>query len=700
MVKFSELNGEKKSTDRIRGKNRGQSPEKPQLSFRKLAAEQEKYTVDKGVSEKIVAGKDQLKGSGKALYQKASTYLHQVFEAVRQRKMFPLDPGFEIVRDIVEGHSFQDTLFIEALHFDDPLEFIINNNVNVAIYAVKMAVNLGWSKERQIEIGMAGLLHDIGMALIPEKLIFKQQRLSEAEFKIFKDRSIYSYKILKSFGDDYGYLAECAIQVNERMDGSGYPQGLKENEIHEYAQIIGLVDMYEALVHSRPQREKFHHLTAVKEIIKSGKNLFQRRHLKALLNIFSIFPLRSYVRLNSAAIGQVIETYPDQPLRPKIRIIYDSQQKRVLTERIVNLPDDSLLYIVDSVFEEELQKLSEGSDKSDKEIGLQSAHLKSDDSNAVKKASVTNDNHLAKKKKATVRQAEQPPKTSWLKLGLIAIAIALIVAGIILQAGKRDSKKVISDNLKTSVVKKMPKSRPEEFPEAITKSASSKNVVQAKPSDSGSSGLEGTKIDSDETIKDIGQQSSPRTETAISLEAIPDHEQKVVPYVLDSETKISQLSEKSGADAKSIKLFYPYSVKLVSVRTHAEAEKYLALYRQKGLSAYWVKVDLGAQGIWYRIFAGYFGDIGQAQAIIKTHKLDEAVVKQTKFAVLVGTYASEADVNAQIRMLTKQGFSAYAIKDPNGAFSLYVGVFYTQKGAEDQHAELLSKGIQSKIVER
>ncbi|MBU0986609.1 MAG: SPOR domain-containing protein, partial [Proteobacteria bacterium] len=322
------------------------------------------------------------------------------------------------------------------------------------------------------------------------------------------------------------------------------------------------------------------------------------------------------------------------------------------------------------------------------------------DSNAVKKASVTNDNHLAKKKKATVRQAEQPPKTSWLKLGLIAIAIALIVAGIILQAGKRDSKKVISDNLKTSVVKKMPKSRPEEFPEAITKSASSKNVVQAKPSDSGSSGLEGTKIDSDETIKDIGQQSSPRTETAISLEAIPDHEQKVVPYVLDSETKISQLSEKSGADAKSIKLFYPYSVKLVSVRTHAEAEKYLALYRQKGLSAYWVKVDLGAQGIWYRIFAGYFGDIGQAQAIIKTHKLDEAVVKQTKFAVLVGTYASEADVNAQIRMLTKQGFSAYAIKDPNGAFSLYVGVFYTQKGAEDQHAELLSKGIQSKIVER
>jgi hypothetical protein len=64
------------------------------------------------------------------------------------------------------------------------------------------------------------------------------------------------------------------------------------------------------------------------------------------------------VRLNSDAIGKVIETYPDQPMRPKVRILYDSQKQKVLTDRIVALPDDPLLHIVDSVTDEEIRQLS------------------------------------------------------------------------------------------------------------------------------------------------------------------------------------------------------------------------------------------------------------------------------------------------------------------------------------------------------
>lgn len=363
-MKFSDLtNDEIKSGKPSPKKKDDTSDADARLSFRKLAAEHKKELLtDEAVPEKEVADKDQIGESGPALYQKAAAYLKQVFEAVKRRKMFSLDPGFQIIREMVEIQSFHDSLFIEALHLDEPLHFIINNNVNVAVYAIKMAENLGFSKDRQIEIGMAGLMHDVGMALIPEKLIYKQERLSDAEFRIFKERQNYSYKILQSFGEDYAYLAECAVQVNERLDGSGYPQGLEGDEINEYAQIIGLVDMYEALIHSRPQREKFLHFTAVKEIIKSGKNIFQRRHLKALLNIFSIFPLHSHVRLNSNAVGKVIETYPELPMRPKIQIIFDSQQRRVLTERIINLPDDPLLFIVDSASDEDLQQLSEGSE--------------------------------------------------------------------------------------------------------------------------------------------------------------------------------------------------------------------------------------------------------------------------------------------------------------------------------------------------
>jgi hypothetical protein len=115
--------------------------------------------------------------------------------------------------------------------------------------------------------------------------------------------------------------------------------------------------MYEALIHSRPQRDKLTHFTAVKEVINTCKNRFQRKHLKSLLSIFTVFPIYSYVRLNSNAIGKVIETYADQPMRPKLQIIYDSQRRKVLTERIVVLPENPLLNIVDSVPESEIQEL-------------------------------------------------------------------------------------------------------------------------------------------------------------------------------------------------------------------------------------------------------------------------------------------------------------------------------------------------------
>jgi HD-GYP domain-containing protein (c-di-GMP phosphodiesterase class II) len=297
----------------------------------------------------------------KILYKKAADYLNQVLDAARNKRGFSLQPGFKIVSRMVEMQPLNDPLFISAIHHDNPDEFIVYHSVNVSIFSIKMAQHLGFGLDKQVEIGIAGLLHDVGMAFVPNHIIFKQNKLNPKELHLLKERPKNSYKILKPFGDAYAYLAESAAQVYERIDGSGYPNGLKGDDIHEYAQIIGLLAVYDALIHSRPQREKFLHFNAVKEIIKTGKKGFQRKYLKALLNIFSIFPLSSHVRLNSNAIGQVIETYPEYPMRPKIQIMYDSQNQRVLTERIVNLSKESLLlYIVDAVSDHELSALSKG----------------------------------------------------------------------------------------------------------------------------------------------------------------------------------------------------------------------------------------------------------------------------------------------------------------------------------------------------
>ena len=727
MVKFSDINKENiNSAKPIRKKERSETQDNSRLSFRKLAAEQKNApSADEVVFEKKDSDKDQIGESGKVLYQKAADYLKQAVEAVKRRKMFSLEEGFQIIREMVGMQSFQDSLFIEALHFDDPLQFIIHNNVNVAIYAIKMAENLDWSKDRQIEIGMAGLLHDIGMAVIPEKLIYKRQKLSEAEFKIFQERSNYSYKILKSLEDDYAYLAECAVQANERRDGSGYPQGLEGDEIDEYAQIIGLVDMYEALIHSRPQRGKFLHFTAVKEIIKSGKHLFQRKHLKALLNIFSIFPLQSCVRLNSNAIGRVIETYPDLPMRPRIQVVFDSQQRRVLTERIVNLPDDPLLYIVDSVADAELQSFSKGSDS---ETRVQADRVpKDDDWDSFKTdAAVVVDELTPETGEKDDQQTGLVQKTGWFKTFLIITAIILLGIGLIIQFGNIDPKPVVPVKVQRPVMKKIPDSSPLKETSAVSLPAKDENhirqdVFQEKPldfrspgpNDPGSSGevnvpeltkesgitagnLTFEEPASDNEQKPVSATSFLKTET---LEIIGESEQGAESVKQGAES-VKQSAESVKQSAESVKLLYPYSIKLTYFRSREVAEKSLAVYRAKGLSPYWVKVNLGDQGVWYRVFAGYFEDIDGAEEIIKTHKLHGALVRKTAFAALIGTYRSELEVNTQIQQISEQGYSPYVIKGADGECYLYVGAFNTRKGAKEQYADLLASGIESKMVER
>jgi HD-GYP domain-containing protein (c-di-GMP phosphodiesterase class II) len=331
------------------------------LSFAKLAATQSKGALRNARSAVAVhSAPTRPQESRNQLYSQACDYLSHVFQMLRSRKAFTLAPALEIIRKMAAPSSAPDELFIAALHIDDRRQFAIAHSVNVAVYAIKMAQDLGFDLERQVQIGTAGLFHDIGMALIPEPIIYKQGPLGAEELKTLKDRPNLAFTILQGLGSEGATLAEAAAQVYERLDGSGYPRGLQADEIHEFSKILGLLDLYEALVHSRPSRVRLSFFEAVKYIFKSCKTQFDRNYMKSLLRVFTVFPVHSYVQLNSEAVGRVIQTYPDQPMRPKLQIIMDSQRRKPLNPQIVNLPESPLLNIVRSISKKEIQDLFHG----------------------------------------------------------------------------------------------------------------------------------------------------------------------------------------------------------------------------------------------------------------------------------------------------------------------------------------------------
>jgi cell division septation protein DedD len=167
----------------------------------------------------------------------------------------------------------------------------------------------------------------------------------------------------------------------------------------------------------------------------------------------------------------------------------------------------------------------------------------------------------------------------------------------------------------------------------------------------------------------------------------------------DKSTKKKEFKEEERPP-KSTALSYPYSVYLGSYRTLDHAKKAISSYEKRGLFPYWVKLDLGDKGVWFRLFTGYFQKREQANEFIEEKNIEEAESRHTKYTNLIGVFNSQEERDKEKIRLSNLELSPYVIPGPNGQSRLYVGAFYQRRRAEKQQAELASQGIQSQVVER
>ncbi len=291
------------------------------------------------------------------IYDELYEFFAEVLSAAKTDQKFSIDRGVELVAKVIDTPSAIESLYRKAIYRKEFKYDSRVHGINVAIFAIKIGEGLGYKRDQLVELGIAALIHDIGMCKIPDEVVNKEGVLTNEEYALIKKHPQFGYDIvLNALGEKYKWLAEVISQEQEREGGQGYPRGLLGNEIHEYAKVIGIVDVYEALSHPRPQRKRFLPYEATKVIVNSSKNIFPQKLIRALLTKLSCFPISSYVVLNSKAIGRVMETNEASPLRPVIEMLYDSTGKKLTEKKVVKLQDTPLLYITDSMFEEDLPK--------------------------------------------------------------------------------------------------------------------------------------------------------------------------------------------------------------------------------------------------------------------------------------------------------------------------------------------------------
>jgi HD-GYP domain-containing protein (c-di-GMP phosphodiesterase class II) len=293
------------------------------------------------------------------IYKQLIGYMKEVGRTVRKGDRFDTQKGEILLHGIIRNAKeiLTELHRFALLSAGDNKYSLCTHAANVSINAIIMGIGLGYSKQRLLELGTAALFHDIGMYKVSDAIRKKKGKLTPSEGKLVRKHVELSFKELLKCGEEYRWAADIVYQEHERADGSGYPRGLKGLEISEYASIIGIVDVYESLIHKGLHSRKLLPSYAMKEIIRNSKGLFPTPIIKNLVNQLSMFPVKSYVRLNNGSIGMVVRANSLWPLKPVVSLIYDAQGRKESGGRTVDLSENRLLYIKDVISEGDIPDL-------------------------------------------------------------------------------------------------------------------------------------------------------------------------------------------------------------------------------------------------------------------------------------------------------------------------------------------------------
>ena len=180
-----------------------------------------------------------------------------------------------------------------------------------------VAKQQGLSPEEVREIGVCGLLHDIGKTKIPNAILNKPGKLTDDEFAIMRQHSTYSYNMIKDRAEFSPAVCLGVLQHHEKINGSGYPMGVSAEKICPYAKILSVADIYDALVTERPYKKAYSQRDAV-EMIMSMTMELDITAMKSFLESMILYPVDSIVELSNGEQARVVKNIPHYILRPVV----------------------------------------------------------------------------------------------------------------------------------------------------------------------------------------------------------------------------------------------------------------------------------------------------------------------------------------------------------------------------------------------
>lgn len=227
----------------------------------------------------------------------------------------------DVLQEIIDQLIANPNLIINLTDIRTADSYTFAHSVNVAVMSLLTGIALKIPRSRLRNIGLGTLLHDLGKVKIPANILNKKGKLTSEEYEVIKKHPRFGYEMFKA---QYGYINTTSsliiYQHHERMNGSGYPEKLKGDQIHFFARICAVADVYDALVADRPYRSGLRPHVAL-QILESSGDEFDPNVLRTFFQHIAAYPIGTFVGLSNGLIGIVIFNKAGFSFRPKVRIL-------------------------------------------------------------------------------------------------------------------------------------------------------------------------------------------------------------------------------------------------------------------------------------------------------------------------------------------------------------------------------------------
>lgn len=281
------------------------------------------------------SAQDELQRAAKLL-SRSKKAVTELFHEARLGNAINVEGCMPLVANISDSLARNSSALLGLARLKTKDEYTYLHSVAVCALMISLGRQLGLDEEAVREAGLAGLLHDVGKMMVPMEVLNKPGSLTEAEFGVMRTHPERGYAILASSGAIPPAALDVCLHHHEKYDGSGYPAGLKGDDISLLSRMGAVCDVYDAITSNRPYKQAWNPAESLARMAQWTGH-FDTQVFHAFVRSVGIYPLGSLVRLESGRLGVVIDLMPGKLTEPVVRVFFSATNKGPIQQQDIDL---------------------------------------------------------------------------------------------------------------------------------------------------------------------------------------------------------------------------------------------------------------------------------------------------------------------------------------------------------------------------